>query len=255
VTSLLAVPGASRTSDAFRAAWGPMIDAHQWNGDAVAAVISNESGFNAAAMNPLPGSTAVGLLQFIHSTLTRLGFTGTRAEFAALADVDQLPYVEKYFAAAFGNGAHRPVDYYLATWGAPAGLAMDHVLAQKGDSLYTSNAVLDRNGDGTITVSDLDQVVSSKIASAGGVRLSPKAPAPPGPSPAPAPAPPPSSSSSPSPPTATVPGVATELATVRIWIGADGARGFTLEQGTSMHSGPLEQLLPWLNELGLDGSA
>lgn len=85
----------------------------------------------------------------------------------------------------------------------------------------------------------------------------------PAPPPAPPPVPSPTGPSSPSsplppgtPPTsASVPGVAHELATVRIWIGDDGARGFTIEQpGGAMHSGPLGQLLPWLNELGLDGS-
>ena len=71
----------------------------------------------------------------------------------------------------------------------------------------------------------------------------------------PAPAPPsPSSPSSPSLLTATVPAAASELAIVRIWQGDDGARGFTIELGTSMHSGPLAALVTWLVELGLDGS-
>ena len=83
--------------------------------------------------------------------------------------------------------------------------------------------------------------------------------------PPPAPAPPsptvPSSPSSPSPssstpPTVTVPGVASELAKVTIWKGDDGAHGFTLElPGGSLHSGALRDLVPWLAELGLDGSA
>ena len=47
------------------------------------------------------------------------------------------------------------------------------------------------------------------------------------------------------------PGVADELATVTIWKGDDGARGFTLTIGTSMHSGQLRDLPAWLRELGL----
>lgn len=105
-------------------------------------------------------------------------------------------------------------------------------------SLGTTLASIVREFQGRGVYADLPP-----LAGAAGPPPSPPAPAPP------------SSSSSPSPPTATVPGVATELAVVRIWLGEDGARGFTLEQGTSMHSGPLAQLLPWLNELGLDGSA
>lgn len=64
------------------------------------------------------------------------------------------------------------------------------------------------------------------------------------------------SGSSSSPPTSTLPGVAEELAKVTIWKGDDGARGFTLTIGTSMHCGKLCDLTTWLAELGLlDGAA
>lgn len=168
---LLNVSGAASTSPEFRQGFSDMIARHGWNGDAIAAVISNESAFQPKAKNPIPGQTAVGLLQFIESTRHALGFTGTRDEFAALKDYEQLPYVEKYYETALGDGEHRPVDYYLATWGASAGLAMDHVLASEGDKEYSVNKSLDVNHDGQITVSDLDSVVEKKIASAGGVRL------------------------------------------------------------------------------------
>jgi hypothetical protein len=169
--ALLNVPGASRTSDAFRQAFGAMVDVHGWDGDAIAAVISNESGFNPAAMNPLPGQSAVGLLQFIRSTLAALGWLGTREQFAALSDVQQLPFVERYYLNAVDPGAHRPVDYYLATWGAPPGLPDDHVLAAAGSVVYELNKSLDTNRDGVITVADLGAVVDAKIRRAGGARL------------------------------------------------------------------------------------
>ncbi len=169
--NLLNVSGAARTSLEFRDAFSRMVERHDWDGDAIAAVISNESGFNPAAKNPEPGQSAVGLLQFIKSTLEMLGFHGTRDEFAALTDTQQLPFVEDYFARAVGDGKHRPVDYYLANWGAPAGLPMDHVLASQGENSYELNKGLDKDHDGKIEVADLDSVIQGKISSARGLRV------------------------------------------------------------------------------------
>jgi peptidoglycan hydrolase-like protein with peptidoglycan-binding domain len=179
MTDLLAVPGASSTTPEFRAAFAEMVERNGWNGDAIAAVISHESGFKARAMNPQPGQTATGLIQFTIGTLRGLGWNGTREQFAALDELEQLPFVERYFRRAFPGGPpSRPVDYYLATWGARAGLPLSHVLASKAGSeadptgrLYTLNAGLDRNGDGFIRVEDLDVALAAVMAKAGGRRL------------------------------------------------------------------------------------
>lgn len=149
-----------------------MVDRTGFDGDAIAAIISRESGFKPDAKNQLPGQTAVGLIQFTTTTLRGLGFNGTRDDFAELDDVEQLEFVERYFKRAFPLALpRRQVDYYLATWGAPAGLAPEHVLATKGDKLYEVNKGLDVNVDGEIRVADLDVALSSTIAKAGGQRL------------------------------------------------------------------------------------
>jgi hypothetical protein len=149
-----------------------MVDRNGWDGDAIAALISRESGFKAGAMNPTPGQTATGLIQFTIATLRGLGWSGTREQFAALDELEQLPYVERYFRRAFPNSTPaRSVDYYLATWGARAGLPLDFVLATKGEKVYEINKGLDVNGDGFIRVEDLDAALASTIARAGGQRL------------------------------------------------------------------------------------
>jgi len=120
---------------------------------------------------------------------------------------------------------------------------------------YTPDAPSSLGSTLATIVRDFDaRGIFAELPLAGGGQPPPPVPAPPSPTG-------PSSPSSPSQPgstpvAGTVPGVALELAKISIWKGDDGAHGFTIEQpGGSMHSGPLGQLLPWLNELGLDGSA
>src|SRR5260221_11613624 len=155
-STILAVPGLAATSPEFRAELSALAERHSWDVDAIAAIMSRESGFKASAKNPTPGQTATGLIQFTAATLRGLGFTGTRDDFASLTDIEQLPFVERYYARAFPTHApSRPVDYHRATFGASSGLPLDFVLAHAGDHLYEVNAGLDTNSDGQITVSDL----------------------------------------------------------------------------------------------------
>lgn len=168
---LLNVPGAQRTSAKFRTNFAKMVGKHNWDGDAIAAVISNESGFDPSAKNPLPGQSAVGLLQFIGSTLKSLGYNGTRDQFASLKDWEQLVYVEQYYQRALGDGKHRPVDYYLATWGSKPGRDYADVLAASGSKEYDLNKGLDTDGDGSITVEDLAMKVQRIEEKSSGNRL------------------------------------------------------------------------------------
>lgn len=169
--SILAVPRLSSTSATFRARLWELADRHGWDVDSIAAVISRESGFQPAAKNP--HGSAVGLLQFIRSTLQGLGYEGDRDSFARLSAEEQLPWVERYYERAFGAGSpRRPVDYYLVTWGARAGLPENHVLATQGEEVYRVNAALDLDRDGQIKVSDLRNAVDRTMAAAHGQRLS-----------------------------------------------------------------------------------
>ena len=165
------VPGITRTSPAFRAGLYELARRHGWNVDAIAAVISSESGFDAAARNSQPGQTATGLLQWIDSTSRRI-FNMPSSAIASLSAEQQLPLVEKWFKAALGgDGLFRPVDYYLVGWGARPGLSDDYVLATKGQRTYELNKALDVDSNDRITVSDLRRRVESVLASAGGERV------------------------------------------------------------------------------------
>jgi hypothetical protein len=180
--SILAVPGLAATSPEFRAALWDLAARNGWDVDALAAVMSGESGFRAAVQNPLPGQTATGLIQFIESTAKSLGTT--TAELRKMTAVHQLPFVEKYYRRAFAGKALerlRPVDYYIAVFQAShVGKPTDFVFARSSDpltlqngtqSVYTLNKGLDRDKDGALTVADLVDHVATIQGRAGGKRI------------------------------------------------------------------------------------
>ena len=176
VGRILAVPGLESTTPQFRYALWSMAQRNGWDVDAIAAVMSLESGFKPDAKNPK--ATASGLIQMIDATAKSVGVPGGADGLRRLSAVEQLPYVETFYSRAFGRSlTPRPVDYYLAGWGSGVGGPMSHVLARRDDplkfnngteNLYTLNSVLDRNKDGTITVSDIDAHLRARQAKAGG---------------------------------------------------------------------------------------
>jgi len=82
-----------------------------------------------------------------------------------------VPLVEKWFVSQLGDGAHRPVDYYLVGWGARPGLPDDHELAREGSKIYELNSALDFDSDGVIRVVDLRRLVERTLGAAGGARI------------------------------------------------------------------------------------
>jgi hypothetical protein len=168
--SILDVPGLASTSPAFRAALWRMAADHSWDVDAIATLISFESGFKPDAKNP--GSSASGLIQFLDSTARDLGVPGGAAQIRMMTALEQLPYVAKYFERARANEQWRAVDYYLAVWaGGHMGKPSDFVLARPGEPSYDLNRGLDRNKDGEIRVSDLESLMAGVASQAGGRRL------------------------------------------------------------------------------------
>jgi len=171
--------GAESAGEQFWWLVADMSERHGWDQAAIAAVMATETGYTFAPDAGMsywsPARTATGLIQFIESTAKGLGVTPSnvaptpQAEskgqgkawatwtLAAMPAEQQLRYVEAYFARL--SGYSRPVDYYLATWGARPGLSLDHVLAETGSKEYEANKGLDANKDGTITVQDLEQVI------------------------------------------------------------------------------------------------
>jgi hypothetical protein len=188
------VPGIERLTQAERTELWEMAERNGWPRDALPALMSLESGFRANIRNPQPNQTATGLIQMIDSTAKGLGIEGGADELRTMNAAEQLPYVEKYFQRAFKHlsGAPRLADFYLANWGARPGLPLSHVLATKGDDTpvrsgssitygdhYRLNRGLDANGDGRITVADLDTKLRRTLQGRGRISADPPAMTPP----------------------------------------------------------------------------
>lgn len=136
-------------------------------------VAYSESSVRANAHNP--HGDAVGLIQFMPATLLGLGWTRGWQAFSQLPADEQVSYVERYFrpwAHRMGIGGQSIPQLtsdalcYVATFlpsclaGAVAAGegAGDYVLCAAAGPMawaYAANKVLDRDGDGAITVGDL----------------------------------------------------------------------------------------------------
>lgn len=150
---------------------------HGFDAEAIAAVIESESKWNpqAGLSQWSPRRTAVGLLQWIESTLRAMVGTVPGAQYLTrdwlpkLSAVEQLPLVMKFYTRTLG-GNRRPVDYYLAGWGRGVGQPDGFVLAERDSAelyqpgwtsgqVYEINKGLDTDNDGKITVADLRRKV------------------------------------------------------------------------------------------------
>ena len=112
--SIVLVPGIQRSSPEFRQALYALAQKHTWDVDGIAIAISLESGFNPAAVNKKTDAT--GLIQWIPKTAEGLGTT--TADLRKMTDVEQVPYIEKFFGKLIGlvatpNPAPMPYDYLL----------------------------------------------------------------------------------------------------------------------------------------------
>lgn len=156
-------------------------------------VMMLESRLNPAAHNPQ--GHASGLIQFMPSTLKKLGFPGTHEDLRRMTGEEQLPWVEKYIKQ-FGGNFKSATHYYVANF-FPLALSlpgvrnndMSTVIIEKNPEVkpgteysqkyagskitakyetkvYEVNAGLDADHDGKITLGDLQKrlagVASSK---------------------------------------------------------------------------------------------
>lgn len=121
-------------------------------------VMACESSFVASARNHLPGQTASGLLQIIRQTAIGLG-TSTAA-IRRMNPVEQLRFVEKYFAPFKGH-LNSLADVYLAVFrgfivdGGPETVVAPMNNSVKERQVYLLNKGLDLNGDRRITKDEL----------------------------------------------------------------------------------------------------
>jgi hypothetical protein len=166
--TILAVPRIETTTHEFRIALCEMCDRLGAEVDAMAAVMSFESGFNPAACNRHSGAT--GLIQFMPKGSAKdLGTTCDAL--AKMSAVQQLPYVERYFAP-YKNSLKTLEGCYLSVF-YPVARSMQpkQVIARIGSRVYDQNAGFDKDRDGDVEVEEICATVRAHAAKAGGRRV------------------------------------------------------------------------------------
>ena len=143
----------------------------------ILAVMANEANCNPAAHNP---GGAVGLIQFEPDTLRDEGWRQGTDAFAKLSVLEQLPYVERYFAArktailAAGGGIGAVYTAtFLPALTAHAGDTTFVLCASSGPFAwaYAANKAFDRDNAGRITVADLVTAGETALARSGPATL------------------------------------------------------------------------------------
>ena len=133
------------------------------------AVMMRESGLRADARNRV--GNAVGLIQFLPGTLARLGWLETPEEFRALNADEQLPWIEKFLRPSSRYNLNSAGRIYQAIF-MPASLRTvtdnDTTLIDRyrDAERYQRNRGMDIDGDGRITVGDLQQTLDRMSLSA-----------------------------------------------------------------------------------------
>jgi hypothetical protein len=159
---LLQTKGIERTSQAFREELVRVAERLRTNPNFLAAVMSNESGFDPSATNPVGGAT--GLIQWMPTIAPVFGTTTD--ELRCMTDFEQLAYVEKFYRGHAGNIDSAGTAYMLTFLPAFAHKPDDFVLGEKDSTevlygsttkgkLYTQNRGFDREGKGYFDVGDV----------------------------------------------------------------------------------------------------
>jgi hypothetical protein len=166
--TIAAVRGLDAMSRQFRRGLVDLSARVKINPDWLASVMSLESGFNPAAVNPY--AKATGLIQFLPSTAKRLGTTVEALR--GMTATEQLPWVEAYYRPFTGQ-IHSLEAMYMANFMPKyIGAGSDTIIASDPDLVYTQNKGFDRDGKGYITVGDVSSSIRGALASAKGQRLS-----------------------------------------------------------------------------------
>jgi peptidoglycan hydrolase-like protein with peptidoglycan-binding domain len=130
--------------------------------EALFAMMQNESGMRANAVNG--GSGATGLIQFMPATARALG-TSTEA-LRNMSPTQQLDYVEKYFQPYKGK-IHSAADLYMACfYPAALGKPDDWVMGgQNGTAgaVARANPIFDLNHDGQITAGEFRRYYAQRF--------------------------------------------------------------------------------------------
>lgn len=168
---LFCFPGIERTTPEFRRELCAMADRLTVDPNAIAAVMSIESGFRPDAQNPhrdKNGESAVGLIQFMPFLLRKWGYEP--AAVAKMSAVEQLALVERFYKKQ--NDDDPGTLYMLTFMPACAFFPDNYVLGQQGSEatlfglsmhqIYRQNAGLDRDKDGDIEVGEVKKLARDR---------------------------------------------------------------------------------------------
>ena len=154
----LDVPGIRRASASDLEELERIANQCGFDPDELAAIISIESGWRPESHNSI---RAGGLIGFLPSTLTMLGWGGTPEEFWRLSIGEQLRWVERFYRPWCGR-IRRGGDLYVATfWPASVGAADDEIIAAPDGpnrAVWEQNPGL-RGPGGAITAGSVRAVV------------------------------------------------------------------------------------------------
>ena len=156
-------------SDAFLiglARWG---FEHKTNPRSMLAVSAFEAGgVNPAAANP---AGAYGLFQWTEASRTKIGWLKPMAMIATLPSEEQLPLIDRYFRghAPYGSIGEVYGETFLPGRMMARGRSPSTVLTEKGEpeKFYESNKSLDADGNGKITIGDLETSALRAVKSMG----------------------------------------------------------------------------------------
>jgi hypothetical protein len=115
--------------------------------------------FSPSIRNSVSGAT--GLIQFMPSTAQSLGTTTTAL--AAMTDVQQLEYVERYFRGRAGQLGTVEDVYMAILWPRAVGQPNSYTLFSDPSVQYRQNRGLDANGDGSVTKDEAASPVRRKL--------------------------------------------------------------------------------------------
>ncbi len=108
-----------------------------------------------------PSSSAIGLIQFMSSTLKGLGYTKSVVE--KMTAEEQLDLVKKYFYS-YAYRIKGLEDMYMAIlWPVAVGKPNEYVLWKRGTLAYGVNKGLDSNKNGVITKKEAAQKVLNML--------------------------------------------------------------------------------------------
>ena len=155
----------ARVTPEFRARVLALCDHLDWSESQASdlmAVMAFETGRTFSAKVRNPASSATGLVQFMAATAKGMGTT--TAKLAAMTDVAQLDYVERYFRPTARRIATLEDLYMAVLWPAAVGKPLDTVLWAKGTPAFAVNRGLDANRNGQVTKREAAAKVREQLA-------------------------------------------------------------------------------------------